>query len=184
MPMRGRSRSGSGTRTEAARTAGPAKVVPSPGARIARVTLDERTVVRRNADVEHERAVALFDLIDENSFRLVDGPDGPYHLHLAIVDNRIRFEIQSERDERLAEIMLPLLPFRRMVRDYFLICESYYAAIRRSSPSQIEAIDMGRRALHDEGSRLLQNRLADRVAIDHGTARRLFTLVCVLHIRG
>ena len=181
MPTRGRSRSGSGTRAEAA-SAGTAPA--SPGARIARVTLDERTVLRRNPDVEHERAVALFDLIEENSFRLVDGADGPYHLHLAIVDNRIRLAVRNERDEPLADILVPLLPFRRIVRDYFMICESYYAAIRRSSPSQIEAIDMGRRGLHDEGSRLLRERLAGRVAIDHGTARRLFTLICVLHIRG
>ncbi len=182
--MRSRSRSGSGPRTEAGRTIDAAAAPLPPGARIARVTLDERTVLRRNPDVEHERAVALFDLIDENRFGLVDGPDGPYHLHLAIVDNRIRLSVRDEGDRELRDILVPLLPFRRIVRDYFMICESYYAAIRRSSPSQIEAIDMGRRALHDEGSGLLRHRLSDRVLIDHGTARRLFTLICVLHIRG
>ena len=149
-----------------------------------RVSLDERTVVRRHPDVEHERAAALFDLIDENSFALVGGPSGPYHLHLAIVDGRLRIAVHDTADAPLAELLLPMLPFRRIVRDYFMICESYYAAIRQSSPSQIEAIDMGRRALHDEGATLLGERLAERVALDHQTARRLFTLVCVLHIRG
>ncbi|BBK42412.1 UPF0262 protein [Allostella vacuolata] len=183
MPTRGRSRSGSGPRAEPPR-ADDGTGDGAPSGRIARVTLDEHTVLRRNPDVEHERAVALFDLVEENRFRLVDGPDGPYHLHLAIAESRLRLLVRDERDEPLVDILVPLLPFRRIVRDYFLICESYYAAIRRSSPSQIEAIDMGRRALHDEGSTLLRERLADRVAIDHGTARRLFTLVCVLHIRG
>ncbi|WP_374450115.1 UPF0262 family protein [Stella sp.] len=183
MPTRGRSRSGSPPPAEA--PAGDGAAPAAPGARrIARVTLDEHTVLRRSPDVEHERAVALFDLVEENTFRLVDGPDGPYHLHLAIADNRLRLGVRDAGDRPLADIVVPLLPFRRIVRDYFLICESYYAAIRRSSPSQIEAIDMGRRALHDEGSSLLRERLADRVTVDHSTARRLFTLVCVLHIRG
>jgi uncharacterized protein (UPF0262 family) len=141
-------------------------------------------VLRRSPDVEHERAVALFDLVEENRFHLVGGPDGPYHLHLAIADNRLLVGVRDGDDRPLSDILVPLSPFRRIVRDYFLICESYYAAIRRASPSQIEAIDMGRRALHDEGSDLLRERLSDRVAVDHSTARRLFTLVCVLHIRG
>ncbi|MGE0719731.1 MAG: UPF0262 family protein [Alphaproteobacteria bacterium] len=180
MPMPARSRSGSR----------PPRQPPEPPAagdgrgRIARVTLDEHTVLRRSPDVEHERAVALFDLVEENRFALVGGPPGPYHLHLAIVDNRLRMAVADTADAPLAEIVVPIVAFKRIVRDYFLVCESYYAAIRRSSPSQIEAIDMGRRALHDEGSALLRERLADRVAIDHGTARRLFTLVCVLHLRG
>ncbi|BBK31489.1 uncharacterized protein (UPF0262 family) [Stella humosa] len=183
MPMRGRSRSGSGPPAEPPRADEPAAAAP-PEQRIARVTLDEHTVLRRNPDVEHERAVALFDLVEENRFALVDGPAGPYHLHLAIADSRLRILVRDAQDQPLVEILLPLLAFRRIVRDYFMICESYYAAIRRSTPSQIEAIDMGRRGLHDEGSRLLRERLADRATIDHATARRLFTLVCVLHIRG
>lgn len=183
MPTRGRSRSGSAPRAEPPGTEDVSGPAPDTH-RIARVTLDEHTVLRRSPDVEHERAVALFDLVEENRFHLVGGPPGPYCLHLAIADNRLLVGVRDGGDAPLADIVVPLLPFRRIVRDYFLICESYYAAIRRSSPSQIEAIDMGRRALHDEGSALLRERLADRVAVDHATARRLFTLVCVLHIRG
>ncbi|MCC7272996.1 MAG: UPF0262 family protein [Alphaproteobacteria bacterium] len=186
--MRGPSRSGS--RPPRPVPDGPAGPPPEraeakrAGGRIVRVTLDEHTIVRRHPDIEHERAVALYDLVEENDFRLVDGPPGPYHLHLAIIDNRLRVAVCGTDGDPLAEIVMPLVAFRRIVRDYFLVCESYYAAIRRSSPSQIEAIDMGRRALHDEGSGLLRERLADRVVMDHGTARRLFTLVCVLHLRG
>jgi uncharacterized protein (UPF0262 family) len=152
--------------------------------RIAKITLDERTVVRRNADVEHERAVAIFDLLEENSFAPLAGFDGPFQLRLAIEENRLVLDIHSEAEEPLERVMLPLTPFRSIVKDYFMICESYYAAIRRASPTQIEAIDMGRRGLHNEGSELLRERLADKVSIDLNTARRLFTLLCVLHIRG
>jgi uncharacterized protein (UPF0262 family) len=152
--------------------------------RIAKITLDEKTVLRRNADIEHERAVAIFDLLEENSFVPVAGYPGPYHLDLAIEDNRLVLDIRRTDDVSLERIALSLAPFRGIVKDYFLICESYFAAIKRSSPAQIEAIDMGRRGLHNEGSELLRERLADKVAVDFGTARRLFTLVCVLHIRG
>src|SRR5689334_11724620 len=152
--------------------------------RIVKITLDERTVVRRNPDVEHERAVAIYDLLEENSFAPTGGYAGPFHLHLAIEESRLVLDVRSTEDEPLERIMLPLAPFRGIVKDYFLICESYYNAIRRATPSQIEAIDMGRRGLHNEGSELLRERLADKVAIDLNTARRLFTLVCVLHIRG
>jgi uncharacterized protein (UPF0262 family) len=152
--------------------------------RIAKITLDEKTVVRRNADIEHERTVAIFDLLEENSFVPVAGYAGPYHLDLGIEDNRLILDIRDTADASYERIALSLTPFRGIVKDYFLICESYFAAIKRSSPAQIEAIDMGRRGLHNEGSELLRERLADKVAIDLGTARRLFTLVCVLHIRG
>jgi uncharacterized protein (UPF0262 family) len=152
--------------------------------RISKVTLDERTVVRRNPDVEHERAVAIFDLLEENSFTPADIPPGPYSLRLGIEEDRLVFDIRNARGKALGKIALSLTPFRRIVKDYFTICESYYAAIKTASPSRIEAIDMGRRALHDEGSILLQERLAGKVEIDHNTARRLFTLLCVLHIRG
>jgi uncharacterized protein (UPF0262 family) len=151
--------------------------------RIANITLDERTVVRRNADVEHERAVAIFDLLEENSFAPKAGYEGPFHVHLAIEENRLILEIRSTGEEMLERIALPLQPFRGIVKDYFLICESYFNAIRRSSPAQIEAIDMGRRGLHNEGSDLLRERLEDKVELDTNTARRLFTLLCVLHIR-
>ena len=154
--------------------------------RIINVTLDEHTVVRRSPEVEQERAVAIYDLIEENTFIPKNLPEdsGPYHIHLAIQDNRISIDIRRPEGETLDTVILPLSPFRRVVRDYFLICESYYNAIRSASPSQIEAIDMGRRGLHNEGSELLMERLADNVEIDRDTARRLFTLVCVLHIRA
>ena len=157
---------------------------PEKDQRIAKITLDERTVVRRNPDIEHERAVAIFDLLEENSFAPSAGYQGPFHVHLAIEEGRLILEVRSTADEPLERIALPLAAFRGIVKDYFMICESYYAAIRRASPSQIEAIDMGRRGMHNEGSELLRERLADKAAIDTNTARRLFTLLCVLHIRG
>jgi uncharacterized protein (UPF0262 family) len=152
--------------------------------RIARVTLDERSVVRRSPEVEHERAVAIYDLTEENSFCLVEGPAGPYDLSLGIEDNRLVLDIGNENAEPVAKHILSLTPFRRIVKDYFTICESYYEAIKRSSPSQIEAIDMGRRGLHNEGAELLRERLAGKIDLDSNTARRLFTLICVLHIRA
>ena len=155
-----------------------------PRHRIVKVTLDERTVVRRNPDVEHERAVAIFDLLEENSFTPAEIAAGPYHVHLCIEEDRLVFDVRSARGKALGKIALALAPFRRIVKDYFTVCESYYAAIKSASPSRIEAIDMGRRGLHDEGSNLLRERLAGKVEIDHNTARRLFTLLCVLHIRG
>ena len=151
---------------------------------IARVTLDEKTVVRRSPEVEHERAVAIFDLIEENHFAPVGDQGGPYSLHLGIVENRLVLDIRSDAEEPLGKVILALSPFRRIVKDYFTICESYYQAIKQASPSQIEAIDMGRRGLHNEGSDLLRERLAGKVDLDSNTARRLFTLICVLHIRG
>jgi uncharacterized protein (UPF0262 family) len=155
-----------------------------PTARIIGLSLDERTVVRRNADIEHERAIAIFDILEENLFRHLGGIAGPFHLQLSIEDNRLILDIQSEQRESLDRITLPLSGFRKLVRDYFMVCESYFQAIRKSSPSQIEAIDMGRRGLHNEGSEMLRERLADKIELDHNTARRLFTLICVLHIRG
>ncbi len=152
--------------------------------RIVDITLDERTVVRRNADIEHERKVAIFDLLEENSFGLVEGPAGPYALHLGIEENRLALDVRSEDGGHFEKVVLPLSPFRRIVREYFVVCESYFQAIKTASPSRIEAIDMGRRGLHDEGSALLQERLAGKVEMDFDTARRLFTLVCVLHIKG
>lgn len=151
--------------------------------KIAKITLDERSVVRRSADIEHERAIAIFDLLEDNVFKPVADLGGPYHLHLGIEENRLVLDIRDIKDNSLERIVLPLTPFRGIVKDYFLVCETYFNAIRSSSPSRIEAVDMGRRALHNEGSELLRERLADRVEIDLNTARRLFTLLCVLHIR-
>lgn len=152
--------------------------------RIAKITLDERTVIRRSPQVEHERKVAIYDLLDENEFGLNNGPAGPYNLHLGIEDNRLVFDVRDEGDQGVARLTLPGSVFRRIVRDYFLICESYFAAIKTKTPSQIEAIDMARRGIHNEGADLLAERLAADVAMDKPTARRLFTLVCVLHIRA
>jgi uncharacterized protein (UPF0262 family) len=149
-----------------------------------KITLDERSVVRRNADIEHERAVAIFDLLEENNFAVAGDAPGPFHLHLGIEENRLVFDIRSAAEEPVDRVLVPLTPFRGIVKDYFLVCETYFQAIRTASPSRIEAIDMGRRALHNEGSELLRERVAERVTIDLNTARRLFTLVCVLHIRG
>ena len=152
--------------------------------RITGITLDERTVVRRSPDIEHERAVAIFDLLEENRFAPASGVHGPFDLHLAIEENRLNIEIRSAANGASETVVLPLAPFRGIVKDYFMVCESYYEAIRRSSLTQIEAIDVGRRSLHNEGSSLLMERLDDKVEIDLDTARRLFTLICVLHLRG
>jgi uncharacterized protein (UPF0262 family) len=152
--------------------------------RIVKITLDERSVVRRAPEIEHERAVAIFDLIEENSFAPAGDLEGPFALHLSIADNRLVMDIRREDEQPLSRVVLPLSPFRRIVKDYFEVCESYFQAIRTAPPSRIEAIDMGRRGLHNEGSDLLRQRLKDKIEIDHDTARRLFTLVCVLHIRG
>ena len=166
-------------------TGEPAEGGDASGAwRIAGITLDEHTVVRRSPDIEHERAVAIFDLLEENHFKPASGCAGPYNLHLAVEENRLNIEIRSVVNSSSETVVLPLAPFRGIVRDYFMVCESYYEAIRRSSLAQIEAIDMGRRSLHNEGSSLLMERLSDKVAIDLDTARRLFTLICVLHLRG
>ncbi len=152
--------------------------------RIAELVLDERTVMRRSPDVEHERKVAIFDLLEENSFAPTGSEGGPYLLHLAIEENRLVFDIRLEGGEAHGKIMLSLSPFRKIIKDYFMICESYYDAIKTAAPAQIEAIDMGRRGLHNEGSELLRERLAGKVEIDFDTSRRLFTLICVLHIKG
>ncbi len=153
--------------------------------RLCQIELDEKTLVRRKPEVEHERAIALYDLLEENFFRPEGDFEGPYALHIRLADNRLVLDIREESDSStLTEVVLPLTPFRTIVRDYFLICESYFSAIKKSTPSQIEAIDMGRRGLHNEGSDLLRERLAGKVEVDFETARRLFTLVCILHIRG
>jgi uncharacterized protein (UPF0262 family) len=152
--------------------------------RLVDVELDE-TIGRSTPDVEHERAVAIFDLLEENSFQPIgDTASGPYRLKLSLVESRLVFLVRRENGEAVVTHMLSLTPFRRIVKDYYLICESYYEAIRTATPSHIEAIDMGRRGLHNEGSQTLKDRLAGKIDIDFDTARRLFTLVCVLHWRG
>lgn len=157
---------------------------PPDSTRLIEISLDERKFARRSAEVEHERAIAIYDLLEENYFEPVGCGEGPYRLRLSMEDNRLIFDIRDEKDETLGRVPLPLIPFRRIVKEYFLICESYYDAIKHAAPSRIEAIDMGRRGLHNDGSELLRERLKGKIAIDHNTARRLFTLLCVLHIRG
>ena len=151
--------------------------------RLIAVTLDDATIGRAAPDIEHERAVAIYDLVEESRFALKDN-SGPYRLILSLAERRLVFDIRSESGHPLMMHALSLTPFRKIVKDYFLICDSYREAIRAGSPSRIEAIDMGRRALHNEGSEALRARLKGKVEMDLDTARRLFTLVCVLHWRG
>jgi uncharacterized protein (UPF0262 family) len=153
------------------------------GYRLSDIVLDD-TIGRSTPDVEHERAVAIFDLIEENSFEPVGHAGGPYKLNLSLVDTKLVLTIRTEADEEVATHILSLTPFRRIVKDYFMICESYYEAIRTATPSRIEAIDMGRRGVHNDGSQTLQDRLKGKINVDFSTARRLFTLVCVLYWRG
>ncbi len=151
---------------------------------ITNIHLDEKSVVRRAAHVEHERKVAVYDLLDENFFKPVDGSDGPFDLHLGIEENRLVFNILLENGDPIDRFTLPLNTFRRIVKDYFMICESYFEAIKTAPPSRIEALDMGRRGLHNEGSDILRDRLEGKVEVDRRTARRLFTLICILHIKA
>lgn len=153
-------------------------------ARLVEVTLDEASIGRNNAEVEHEREVAIFDLLERNAFALEGHDGGPYTLHLSLADNRLVFTIGDTDRAPIQHVMLSLSPFRRLVKDYFLICESYYQAIKTQPASKIEAIDMGRRGIHDEGSQLLMERLKGKIAVDLPTARRLFTLLCALHWKG
>jgi uncharacterized protein (UPF0262 family) len=152
--------------------------------RLSAITLDERTIVRRTREIEQERDIAIYDLLETNSFRPEGSHGGPYQLILAVEDNRLCFDIRLEDGSEHGKVLLSLTPFRRVIKDYFLVCESYFKAIRNAPPSQIEALDMGRRGLHDEGSTLLSERLKGKIAIDHDTARRIFTLICVLHLKG
>ena len=152
--------------------------------RIARITLDQEGQTRLSPEAEHERSIAIYDLIGENHFVLPNKP-GPYHLVLRSDSRHIHFDIRSDSgDEPLLGFFLAMGPFRRIIRDYRMVCESYYDAIRTKPPQQIQSIDMGRRSLHDEGSELLKERLASKITIDTDTARRLFSLICVLKARG
>jgi uncharacterized protein (UPF0262 family) len=155
-----------------------------PTHRLATVTLDEGSIGRSNPDVEHERAVAIYDLLEDNVFAPVGHAGGPYGLHLSMAESRLVFDIRLADGTPVVAHFFSLTPLRRIVKDYFMICDSYYQAIRTATPNQIEAIDMGRRGLHDEGSRILMERLKAKVKVDFDTARRLFTLICVLHWKG
>jgi uncharacterized protein (UPF0262 family) len=152
-------------------------------ARISSIVIDEKSLAPAGPDAEHERKVAIFDLLEQNSFRVVGHDGGPYDVTLSLEDNRLVFDV-AEAAAPVRRFILSMTAMRRIIKDYFMICDSYYDAIRNSTPGQIEAIDMGRRGLHNEGSQLLTERLAEKVEVDHDTARRLFTLVCALHARG
>jgi len=155
--------------------------------RIVDIALDERTILWRSADVEQERRVAIFDLLEDNYFDPV--PElggvyaGPWRIVMRIEEGRLAIDLQAEDEAPIATLMLALTPFKRVVRDYFAICDGYYKAIRSATPSQIETVDMARRGIHNRGAEMLQTRIADKAQIDFDTARRLFTLICVLHIR-
>ena len=151
-------------------------------ARIIDIELDERSILRRNPDIEHERRVAIFDLLEGNHFDPV-GLEGPFRVRLRVEDNRLAIDLHDESGAPLDTVRMGLARFRRPIRDYFAICESYFKAVRSDRPHGIEAIDMARRGLHNEAAELLRECLADKVAMDFDTARRLFTLICVLHIK-
>jgi uncharacterized protein (UPF0262 family) len=149
--------------------------------RLVAVDLDEASIAPRGPDVEHERRIAIFDLLEQNYFAPSGAEKGPFQLRLAIEENRLVFDIAHEDGTPCAKHILSLTPLKRVMRDYFVVCDSYYQAIRTASPSQIEAIDMGRRGLHNEGSQALMERLSGKIDVDLDTARRLFTLICALH---
>lgn len=152
--------------------------------RLAAITLDEQSVVQRSRAVEQEREIAIYDIIESNMFRPEGSEGGPYHLTLGLEENRLVLDIALETGAQHIKTSLSLAPLRKTMKDYFLVCENYYKAIRTAPPYQIEALDMARRTLHDEGASELQKRLKDKVETDFDTARRLFTLVCVLQMRG
>jgi uncharacterized protein (UPF0262 family) len=155
-----------------------------PKRRLVAVHLDERSIGRGHPDQEHERAVAIYDLVEENCFGPEGHEGGPYVLHIALKEGRLVLDIRDEAGGAVMAHILSLTPFRRVIKDYFAICESYYAAIRTASAAQIETIDMARRGLHNEGSELLLQRLSGKIALDFQTARRLFTLLSALHWKG
>jgi uncharacterized protein (UPF0262 family) len=168
-----------------AKAQGGGKRAPPGGRRrLVKVELDEESIGRSNPDVEHEREIAIYDLLEQNSFAPRDDESGPYVLHLKVDGTRLVFDIRREDGKPVVAHLLSLSPLRRIVKDYYTICDSYYQAIRTATPDKIEALDMGRRGVHNEGSRILMERLKDKVALDMDTARRLFTLICVLHWKG
>ena len=157
---------------------------PAARQRLVAVNLDEETIGRSNPDIEHERQVAIYDLLERNSSAPAGHDGGPYVLNLSITGSRLAFDIRQQDGKPVVAHLLSLSPLRRIVKDYYTICDSYYQAIRTATPDKIEAIDMGRRGVHDEGSRILMERLKGKVTLDMDTARRLFTLLCVLHWKG
>jgi uncharacterized protein (UPF0262 family) len=151
--------------------------------RIVKIELDERSLARAPADIEHERKVAVYDLIEDNRFEPVGGGEGPFELRLSIVERRLVFDVRRQGGEEVGQVHLSLTPLRKIIKDYFMLCESYYDAIRNAAPAQIETVDMARRSMHNEGSDILVERLKDKIVLDRNTARRLFTLICSFHMR-
>ncbi|MBI1393608.1 MAG: UPF0262 family protein [Alphaproteobacteria bacterium] len=151
--------------------------------RIVEITLDERSLAPATADIEHERKVAIFDLKEENYFEPIGAGEGPFELHLSYAERRLVFDVRKAGGEPLGRMHLSMTPFRKIIKDYFLLCESYFDAIRNAAPAQIETVDMARRAMHNEGSEILIERLQDKIKLDLNTARRLFTLICSFHMR-
>ncbi|MEQ1651960.1 MAG: UPF0262 family protein [Hyphomicrobium sp.] len=152
--------------------------------RLTDITLDPKSLGRTNANIEHEREVAIFDIIDGNVFAVEGLDHGPYTLHLSIGEDRLQLNIGSTESPNIAQHSVPLTPLKRIMKDYFLVCESYYEAVRTAPPTRIQAIDVNRRSLHDEGSTVLRDRLLPKILVDNDTARRLFTLLCALHWKG
>lgn len=153
------------------------------GFHIVKIDLDERSLAPATADIEHERKVAIYDLIEENFFRPVGVEEGPFELYLSNVERRLVFDVRHSGGAALGQVHLSMTPFRKIIKDYFMLCESYYDAIRNAAPAQIETIDMARRGMHNEGSEILSERLKDKIELDMNTARRLFTLICSFHMR-
>ena len=156
----------------------------NPKDKLIAITLDQKSIQHASHHIEHEREVAIFDILDGNSFAIDGRNDGPYKLALSIMDEKLIFQVGNESVPDVFAHALSLVPFKRIIRDYFLICDSYYEAIRSAPPARIQAIDMGRKGLHDDGSRVLMDRLAGKITVDFDTARRLFTLIAALHWRG
>jgi uncharacterized protein (UPF0262 family) len=156
----------------------------NPKARLTAIALDSTSIKRGSSGIEHEREVAIFDILESNFFSLDGRDEGPYTLNLGIAEDRLVLAVGQQASDSVFTVVLSLTPLRRVMKDYFIVCESYYRAIRTAPPSRIQAIDMGRRALHDEGSRVLLERLKGKITVDNDTARRLFTLICALHWKG
>ena len=158
--------------------------MPGSRHRLSALSLDPASIKRGNINIEHEREVAIFDILDANQFELVGRDEGPYSLVLGASDDRLVLTVAPSAGGEATTVQVPMMPLRRVMKDYFLVCETYFDAIRSAPPSRIQQIDVGRRALHDEGANALTERLAGKVVLDTTTARRLFTLVCALHWRG
>lgn len=163
----------------------PARPTAQKRSRLIGIGFDSDSIARSaNPNVDHEREVAIYDILEDNTFALEGRDDGPYKLVLSTLNHRLVFNVQDENDEPLVAHVLSFTPLKRIIRDYFIVCDSYYEAIKSAPPSRIQAIDMGRRGLHDEGSKTLAERLKGKISMDHDTARRLFTLICALHWKG